>query len=559
MGYSCRVATEMDNRFDSDFASRLLLEIAQEQLLDQLLKKVVHRILERPGVARVRIWLIDKGDICTTCVRRPVCPDQTRCLHAVAGGGHLISESIDEGEYIRQTDRYARIPLGVGVVGKIGAIGRQRVLRNLDQDAGDLSYLEWLTPEKICGFNGVPVIYKGEVLGVIAVFSRLNVPEGAEVWGRIFADHIAGAIANARAFEEIQRLKSQLEQQNAYLQEEVVEAKAFGDLVGQSAALRQIVSQIDLVAPTDASVLVLGETGTGKELVAHEIHRRSRRKEKPLVRVNCASIPKELYESEFFGHAKGAFTGAIKDRAGRFETAEGGTLFLDEIGEVPPEMQGKLLRALQEKRYERVGEDRTRRADVRIVAATNRDLKKEAAAGRFREDLFYRLNVFPVQVPPLRERKEDVPLLVQHFIKLSAKDLGCPQPRLTRAGMEQLQHYDWPGNIRELRNVIERAVILARGGALAFDLPAGTAPPAARPSPIMGDAGDRPGYLTEAELQRRERENLLVILETAGWKIKGADGAAERLGVKPTTLLSRMKKMGLNRPEPRSDSEPGAG
>jgi transcriptional regulator with GAF, ATPase, and Fis domain len=291
------------------------------------------------------------------------------------------------------------------------------------------------------------------------------------VWGRIFADHIAGAIANARAFEEIQRLKSQLEQQNAYLQEEVVEAKAFGDLVGQSAALRQIVSQIDLVAPTDASVLVLGETGTGKELVAHEIHRRSRRKEKPLVRVNCASIPKELYESEFFGHAKGAFTGAIKDRAGRFETAEGGTLFLDEIGEVPPEMQGKLLRALQEKRYERVGEDRTRRADVRIVAATNRDLKKEAAAGRFREDLFYRLNVFPVQVPPLRERKEDVPLLVQHFIKLSAKDLGCPQPRLTRAGMEQLQHYDWPGNIRELRNVIERAVILARGGA-----PAGRTP-----------------------------------------------------------------------------------
>jgi len=235
------------------------------------------------------------------------------------------------------------------------------------------------------------------------------------------------------------------------LQEEVVEAKAFGDLIGQSAALRQIVSQIDLVAPTDASVLILGETGTGKELVAYEIHRRSRRKDKSLVRVNCASIPKELYESEFFGHARGAFTGAIRDRAGRFESAEGGTLFLDEIGEVPLELQGKLLRALQEKNYERVGEDRTRHADVRIIAATNRDLKKEVAAGRFREDLYYRLHVFPVQVAPLRERKEDIPLLAQHFIKLSAKELGCPKPRLTRAGMVQLQSYDWPGKIRDDR------------------------------------------------------------------------------------------------------------
>ncbi len=279
----------------------------------------------------------------------------------------------------------------------------------------------------------MPIIYKGEVLGVIAVFSRANVPEEAEVWGRVFADHIAGAIANARAFEEIQRLKSQLEQQNAYLQEEVVEAKAFGDLVGQSAALRQIVSQIDLVAPTDASVLILGETGTGKELVAHEIHRRSRRKEKALVRVNCASIPKELYESEFFGHAKGAFTGAIKDRAGRFEAAEGGTLFLDEIGEVPLELQGKLLRALQEKRYERVGEDRTRHADVRIIAATNRDLKKEVAAGRFREDLYYRLNVFPIQVAPLRERREDVRVAGATFHQVVGQGTGLSQTALDAA------------------------------------------------------------------------------------------------------------------------------
>ncbi|HUZ06126.1 MAG TPA: nitric oxide reductase transcription regulator, partial [Candidatus Paceibacterota bacterium] len=363
-----------DSKFDPSFASNLLLEIAQEQSLDQLLKKLVCRILKRPHVARVRIWLIDKGDICATCARRPDCPDQTRCLHAVAGGGNLLGKDDEEEEYLRMTDPFARIPIGVGAAGKIAATGQQVVLRNLDEEPGELAYIPWLKPEKIRGYNGVPIIYKGEVLGVIAVFSRANVPEEAEVWSRVFADHIAGNIANARAFDEIQRLKSQLEQQNAYLQEEVVEAKAFGDLVGQSAALRQVVSQIDLVAPTDASVLILGETGTGKELVAHEIHRRSRRKEKALVRVNCASIPKELYESEFFGHTKGAFTGAIKDRAGRFEAAEGGTLFLDEIGEVPMELQGKLLRALQEKQYERVGEDRTRHADVRIIAATNRDL-----------------------------------------------------------------------------------------------------------------------------------------------------------------------------------------
>jgi transcriptional regulator with GAF, ATPase, and Fis domain len=302
------------------------------------------------------------------------------------------------------------------------------------------------------------------------------------------------------------------------------------------------------VAPTEASVLILGETGTGKDLVAHEIHQRSPRKDRPLIRVNCASIPKDLFESEFFGHVKGAFTGAIKDRAGRFETAEGGTLFLDEIGEVPLEMQGKLLRVLQEKCYERVGDDHTRHADVRIMAATNRNLKKAVAAGRFREDLYYRLNVFPIQVIPLRERKSDIPLLAKHFVELSVKDLRCSKPRLTRAAVAQLQNYDWPGNIRELRNVIERAVILARGGPLHFDLPvtdSAPPPPSSTPHP-----GPQTGleFFTEAEMQRRERENLVAVLEKAGWKIKGPDGAAELIGLKPTTLLSRMKKMGLTRP-----------
>jgi len=329
-------------------------------------------------------------------------------------------------------------------------------------------------------------------------------------------------------------------------------AGAFGEIIGQGRAWRRIISQVKIVAPTDATVLILGETGTGKELIAREIHQRSRRSEKPLVRVNCTSVPKGLFESEFFGHTRGAFTGAIKDRAGRFEVAAGGTMFLDEIGEIPLELQSKLLRVLQEKCYERVGEDRTRQADVRIIVATNRDLKKEVAAGRFREDLYYRLNVFPLQVAPLRERKEDIPLLASHFVELLVKELGCPKPRLTRVGIETLRSYEWPGNIRELRNVIERAAIFARGGALEFDLAqSSTSADLTSFGPLNSDRPE-PDYLTESEMRRRERENLLAILEKTGWRIKGIDGAAELLGVKASTLVARVKKMGFKRPLERT-------
>ncbi|HXA44432.1 MAG TPA: sigma 54-interacting transcriptional regulator [Candidatus Angelobacter sp.] len=536
-----------DSRYDPNFATQLLLDIAHEQSVEQLLHKLVRSVMARANLACVQIWLVDKGDLCSVCPQRPNCPDQTRCLHLVVGGGNSFSNS--EEPVLHCVDRNRRMPLGAGLVGKVAVTGQQLVLNGFDARPEELAGLDWLEQDQIRGFSGSPIMYKGEVLGVMASFTRSEIPGGAKPWGQIFADHIGGAIANARAFEEIQRLKGQLEQQNTYLQEEVVEAKAFGDLVGQSAALRQIVSQIDLVAPTDASVLILGETGTGKELVAYEIHRRSRRKDKPLVRVNCASIPKELYESEFFGHVKGSFTGAIKDRAGRFETAEGGTLFLDEIGEVPLELQGKLLRVLQEKNYERVGEDRTRHADVRIIAATNRDLKKEVAAGRFREDLYYRLHVFPIHVTMLKERTDDIPLLAKHFVELSAKELGCAEPRLTRAGVARLQNYDWPGNIRELRNVIERAVILARGGPLHFELPVTDSAPVPASSAPTPENQPRHEVFNEAEMEHRMRENLSAALHQTGWKIRGSDGAAELLGVKPTTLLARMKKTGLKRPK----------
>ncbi len=537
-----------DSRFDPNLAVQLLLDIAHEQSLELLLQKLVNRAAERPTVACSQVWLIDKGDACGTCGHLAHCPDHAHCLHLVAGKGVSVS-GLDPRLRVFD-DPGARMPLGLGLLGKAAAQGEESYLRDLAQDRGALPGFDWLEPERIRGCAVMPIMFKGEVLGVTVGYTRGEFSEHARPWGRIFADHIGAAVANARAFEEIQRLKAQLELQNTYLQEEVIEAKAFGELVGQSAALRQIISQIDLVAPTEASVLILGETGTGKELVAREIHRRSRRKDAPLVRVNCASIPKELFESEFFGHVKGAFTGAIKDRAGRFETAEGGTLFLDEVGEVPLEMQGKLLRVLQDKSYERVGDDRTRRVDVRVIGATNRDLKKAVAAGRFREDLYYRLHVFPIQVAPLRERRDDIPLLANHFVDASVRELKCLRPRLTRAGVARLQSYGWPGNVRELRNVIERAVILARGGTLAFDLPVSgpaTTPVPALPRVLPEKPEAQPEFLTEAELELRVRENLLAVLEKAGWKIKGAGGAAELLGVKPTTLLSRMKKMGLER------------
>ncbi len=271
----------------------------------------------------------------------------------------------------------------------------------------------------------------------------------------MIADHLAAAIANARMVDEIAALKSRLEVENEYLREEVNVGSSFGDLVGASPAITLVTRQIELVANTDSTVLILGESGTGKEVVAREIHRCSRRANRPLIKVNCAAIPRELYESEFFGHSKGSFTGALRDRIGRFELADGGTLFLDEIGEIPLDMQAKLLRVLQEGELERIGEERTRRVDVRIIAATNRNLRLEAEEGRFRQDLYYRLSVFPLELPPLRKRLEDVPLLAEHFLKHLSRQIGNAKFKLSLSNIQDLQRYDWPGNVRELQHELD--------------------------------------------------------------------------------------------------------
>ena len=308
------------------------------------------------------------------------------------------------------------------------------------------------------------------------------------------------------------------------------------EILGQSSALRRLLHQVEMVAASRATVLIQGESGTGKELIARAIHQRSPRANKPLIKVNCGSIARELFESEFFGHVKGSFTSAIRDRAGRFQLADHGTLFLDEVGEIPLDLQVKLLRVLQEGEFQRVGDETTRRVDVRIVAATNRDLHQESAAGRFRLDLFYRLAVFPVEVPPLRDRLEDVPRLATHFIRRACVRFNVPQPRVTQNELESLQTYTWPGNVRELQNVVERAVIVAGGGTLSFCIPLNQVPPAIRTLHAAA-------ILTEREFRLTERANLVAALRMTAGRVSGAGGAAELLGLKASTLASRVKSL----------------
>jgi transcriptional regulator with GAF, ATPase, and Fis domain len=487
---------------------------------------------------------------------RPLCPDQTRCLHLVASAESSLGAPREQA---RPTEReLRRVPVGAGAIGRIAATGQPMVSNNPDVELDGFGERGWAVGQGIRGFGAQPIIFQNEVLGVIAQFNRIPTPDQSPAWLRIFADHIAAAIVNARAFEEIEQLKAHLELENTFLQEEVQEAKALGEMIGQSAALKRLLREVEMVARTDATVLILGESGTGKELIAREIHKNSRRGQRPMIRVNCASIPRELYESEFFGHVKGAFTGALKDRAGRFEAAQSGTLFLDEVGEIPLELQSKLLRVLQEGQYERVGEERTRTVDVRIIAASNRDLPRDVEAGRFRQDLYYRLNRFPMKVAPLRERKEDIPLLAAHFLDKTIRKHQLPRARLTQAHIAQLQNYDWPGNVRELQNMIERALILAQNGVLWFDLPDNQRTTVTAPvAPAAGD-GAGPAILSDAELRQRERGNTVAALNKTAWKIHGPGGTAELLGLKPTTLISRIKKLGLKKP-PSKAALPAAG
>jgi len=527
----------------ADLYRRLLLDMPLQRSLPQMLRLAVQRLAQRPGIALVRIWLLDANDIAAARPGLMVAPGDEPCLQLVASAGTPLASPGEDWSFL--DGAFSRFRIGERKVGTIAATGAPIEVPEISRDAAWIARPEWVEREQVRCFSGQPLIWEGDVLGVMVVFSRTPFAADELQWLRMVANHAAMSLINARAFAEIETLRRRRELESDFLREEVAEQGGLGELVGRSDALSNVVRQIELVAPTDAAVLVSGESGTGKELVVREIHRRSARCERPLIKVNCASIPADLFESEFFGHVKGAFTGALRDRGGRFEAAHGGTLFLDEVGEIPLSLQGKLLRALQEGEFERVGEERTRRVDVRVVSATNRNLKKDVTAGLFREDLYYRLNVFPIEIPPLRDRREDVLPLAMLFLERSARRFGRSAPKVTREVLQRLEGYPWPGNVRELQNVIERAVIVSRGTRLRLELDARAAiePEAARDESVQNPAR----VMTEAEIRSFERENLRAALQVCGGKIYGPDGAANLLGMPPTTLSARIRSMGLRR------------
>ena len=377
-------------------------------------------------------------------------------------------------------------------------------------------------------YTSTPIYENNELVGAVVVFTDISERKKSEQ-------------ALEAAYAEVAKMKDQLEAENTYLKEELVSQHNLKYIIGESDAIEQILKQIELVAPTDANVLINGESGTGKELIAQGIHDRSERHERPLIRVNCAAIPHELFESEFFGHIKGAFTGALKNRAGRFELADNGTLFLDEVGEIPLDLQSKLLRVLQEGQFERIGDEKTKKIDVRIIAATNKDLKLMVEENKFREDLYYRLNVFPIESPPLRKRKHDTPLLAKYFIDINCKKYKRKKILLSKEDILQLESYQWPGNIRELQNVIERAVIISQNNILELNLP-GVNKPQGVIEPNTSSLG-RP--YNEDERLEQDKINIQMALELSNGKISGEDGAAQLLGIKSTTLASRIKKWGI--------------
>lgn len=517
----------------------LLLAMAQQRSVDEVLQLVVAELANSQVVALARIWLIRPGAGCETCRMRSQCPDQTNCLHLVASSGTSIVEP--DNALNRIDGSFRRFPLGVRKVGRIAVTGEPLEVQNIDGEPEWLANPKWAKDEGIRGFAGQPLVHRGQVLGVLGVFSRSTIGDQSLDWLRMIADHVASAIANAQAWEEIESLRKRLELENDYLQEEL-RGESFGEMIGQSAPLQMVAQQISLVAPTDATVLVTGESGTGKELVAREIHSRSSLHGRPLIKVNCAAIPRELYESEFFGHTKGSFTGALRDRVGRFELADGGTLFLDEVGEIPLDLQSKLLRVLQEGELERVGEERTRKVNVRIIAATNRNLKAEAEAGKFRIDLYYRLSVFPIELSPLRKRKEDIALLAEHLLGILSRRLGKQPPRLTQANLTELLRYDWPGNIRELQHVLERALITSPKGRLSFELNSGESTKATVTS---SKSISNEEILSASQLRSFEAANIRRALQACDGKVYGDKGAAALLGMKPTTLASQIKSLGI--------------
>lgn len=528
----------------------LLLDLAQQRAVEDVLSLAVKSLGTARDSALVRIWLVEPDNTCPTCAERATCAGRGHCLHLKASYG----KSRVDGRHWTQTEDsgFYRFPLGSRKVGTIALTNKPLEVACINGAESWIADPHWIGQEGIVSFAGQPLVCRGETLGVIAVFARGILEKGTMELLRMVADHIAYAITNARLFEIADSISQRKELENAHLREELNDARKFTGIIGESAAIKEIREQIQIVGDTEATVLIQGDSGTGKELVAHELHKHSKRNSNPFIKINCAAIPQHLFESEFFGHVKGAFTGAINDRMGFFQVADGGTLFLDEVAEIPLELQGKLLRVIQDGEFRRVGEEKSRHADVRLVAATNKNLKEAIQNRTFRDDLYYRLQVFPIIMPSLKEREEDIPLLVRHFIRVLCKKNGRSAFDLSDEQMHRLQQYEWPGNIRELQNFVERMVITGRPEqALAYLEICG---PTDRKEKHFAQqpAGVAQKILTEAQMRQVEKANLKAALERTNWLIYGNRGAAALLGIKPTTLISRLKRYDLYTLRPSS-------
>jgi formate hydrogenlyase transcriptional activator len=467
-------------------------------------------------------------------VRRVMHCDAAGIMLPEPDGVHLRKHALDFPESKGLFTEDDLIPLEGSEIGETFRSGKPWVMNRLDAREVSPEMYAKASGEGMNSFCHVPLVSRDRSLGVLAVASReQNAFDREDVsFLSQVAQQVAIGVENALAYGEIADLKDKLAQEKLYLEEEIRGEMDFEGIVGQSSALRHVLNLVETVAPSDSTVLLLGETGTGKELIARAIHERSRRKERTFVKLNCAAIPTGLLESELFGHERGAFTGAIAQKIGRLELADQGSLFLDEVGDIPIEIQPKLLRALQEREFERLGSNRTKKVDVRLVAATNRDLEQMMENREFRSDLYYRLNVFPIRIPPLRERPEDIPLLVRYFTQKYGRLMNKEIESIPAAAMRKLSSWHWPGNIRELENFIERSVILTHGTAL--QAPIAELSNNGRTTPVAGTR------------EANERDEMVHILKITNGRVAGPDGAAARMGLKRTTLIARMKKLGVD-------------
>jgi formate hydrogenlyase transcriptional activator len=529
-----QVAIAVDNVLHEESARQAQQQLARERDRVRLLLEVNNAVVSH-------LNLDDLFPAISACLRRVVqhdgsslvlCDEATgryrvHVLHFIEGNSF-----IEEGQL--GSERCRSSPQSIAVAARKPMVFDEEELRRLSAES---DVAQFLLAEGVKIFCAVPLLSHDRSLGAVTMARRRTdpfSPEDVELLAEV-AKQVAIAVENAQAYRELSELKDKLAKEKIYLEEEVRTEHNFGEIVGESNALRKVLKEVETVAPTNSTVLIHGETGTGKELIARALHDLSPRKPRTFVKLNCAAIPTGLLESELFGHEKGAFTGAITQRVGRFELANGGTLFLDEVGDIPLELQPKLLRALQEQEFERLGSTRTVRVDVRLVAATNRDLSQMVADGQFRSDLFYRLNVFPVLLPPLRERREDIPLLVRHFTQKFAKRIGRRIESIPAEVMDALVRYLWPGNVREMQNVIERAVILSQNSRLRVDSQS-----------LVSDSPEPPQKLN-GQLDAREREVIEAALRASEGRVSGPNGAAKRLGLPHSTLEFRIKKLGIDK------------